>query len=202
MKSPIFTSCHVCRRSTLVPNPASIYLLPERCCAQCELPRTELKPQEHLRRHSGEKRFACLVCNKAYSGSLDLRRHLARHHPSVGSRIRPNEPLTPQVVTTRTPGNIVGRILFRNCVLRFRAAKHPISATLEKKLRFTRQCHGLQMNFPSDHCQHQPRDQRQRRGRHRRQPGARLYLGHRGGSGKHFILSFPIVVKNLILNSE
>ena len=58
------------------------------------------KLDEHVRRHKGEKRFSCLVCNKTYSGSYDLRKHLKNIHPSIGKNIIPEMPLTPQLISS------------------------------------------------------------------------------------------------------
>ncbi len=46
---------------------------PHKCprCAKAFVTKTKL--QDHVRRHMGEKRFACLICNKKYSGPMDLR---------------------------------------------------------------------------------------------------------------------------------
>ena len=33
-----------------------------------------------------------------YAGSGDLRKHLVRSHPGISAKIRPNEPLTEQIV--------------------------------------------------------------------------------------------------------
>ena len=58
-----------------------------------------------FRRHSGEKRFSCLVCNKMYSGSYDLRKHLKKSHPNISKNIKPNVPLTPQILANISVAN-------------------------------------------------------------------------------------------------
>ncbi len=71
---------------------------PHRCTLCPQSFATKSKLTDHSRRHSGEKRFSCLVCNRAYSGSHDLRKHLKKCHPSISKNIKPNVPLTPQIL--------------------------------------------------------------------------------------------------------
>ncbi len=58
-------------------------------------------------RHSGQKRFACVVCSKLYSGSHALRKHLRVKHPQVGKNIKPNVPLTPQMAWDAVPKKLL-----------------------------------------------------------------------------------------------
>ena len=91
---------HLATHSGLKPHSCSL-------CHKAFARKSKLK--DHLRRHTGEKRFSCLVCNKMYSGSYDLRQHLIRHHPNISRTIKPNVPLTPQIINNivRSPSKNV-----------------------------------------------------------------------------------------------
>ena len=45
------------------------------------------------------------VCKKMYSGSNDLRSHLKKCHPNIGNNIKPNLPLTPQILVNISVSN-------------------------------------------------------------------------------------------------
>ena len=62
-------------------------------------PNRKSKLTEHIRRHTGEKRFTCLFCKKHYSGSHDLRKHLHKVHPSASKHIQANKPLNTQILS-------------------------------------------------------------------------------------------------------